>query len=136
MLSWLAVLSDSLHVLFMIAWAFGLPLLFWHRWPRLSFACTLYAVAFVILSQLSHQLLGECFFTTLSRSLWASAGVHADGTFTGRLVNWVAGVRPTTETAVLIWEIAIVGTAVAAAWSLLRHLRRRPPSGKTLSHPC
>jgi len=127
MFSLLAVLSDSLHIFMMMVWAVGLPLLLWHRWPRLSFAYTMYAICFVVVSQISHHLLGECFFTTLSRWLWVAAGSSADGTFTGRLVNMVAGVRPTADTAVLIWEIAIVVTSLAVVWSLYRHHRARHP---------
>jgi hypothetical protein len=119
---------DFVHIAAMAAWALGLPLLFWHRWPRLSFAYTLYAVVFVIASQGSQWVLGECFLTTFSRDLWAAAGVQADGTFTGRLVNFVAGIRPRTESVLVIWEVAIVVTCLAVCWSLfVRYARRRRP---------
>jgi len=120
MLSVLAIGSDALHILAMLVWALGLPLLLWHRWPRLSFAYTLYAMAFVIVSQVSHYFLGECFLTTLSRFFWESAGEQATGTFMIRLVNTVAGVRPTRDSVVLVWEIAIVVTSAAVLWSLYR----------------
>jgi hypothetical protein len=99
----LAIGTDFIHITFMVLWAVGLPLLVWHRWPRLSLAYTVYAIAFVIVSQLSHYTLGECFLTTLSRYLWELAGAGADGTFTGRLVIMVAGVR--SKVRGLVWEM-------------------------------
>ena len=142
----LAVFCDAVHVLAMFAWAVGLPFLFWHRWPGLSIAYTLYALSFVIISQVSHHFLGECFLTTLSRHLWAASGQPSVGTFTVRLVNAVAGVRPSADSAVLAWEIGIAGTALGTLWSLYRSgqqwtkLRRPRPtkphlgSGPTCTH--
>lgn len=134
----LAIGSDFLHITFMVVWAVGLPLLVWHRWPRLSLAYTVYAILFVVTSQVSHYFLGECFLTTLSRDLWEAAGDGADGTFTGRLVNMIAGVRPSTDTAVLIWQIAIVVTALAVCASLYRRIRRMSSGGGdgSVGHPC
>ena len=31
----LASVVDAIHALVMVLWVLGLPLLFWHRWPRL-----------------------------------------------------------------------------------------------------
>lgn len=125
--AFLAITTDALHIFAMVAWALGLPLLVWHRWPRLSLGYTLYAIVFVLVSQVSHYLLGECFLTTLSRYWWELAGDHAAGTFMVRLVNRVAGVRPDADAAVFVWEVAIFVTSVAVAWSLFHghRLRRR-----------
>ena len=123
----MARFTDIVHVLAMLAWALGLPLLFWHRWPRLSLAYTLYALLFVAISQLSYWALGECFLTTLARMFWVSAGDSATGTFTIRLVNWVAGIRPSARSAVIAWETGIVITALGAMWSTYRHSSRRTP---------
>jgi len=120
MLSVLAIGSDALHIAAMVVWALGLPFLVWHRWPRLSFAYTVYAIVFVVVSQVSHYFLGECFLTTLSRIFWEAAGEDATGTFMIRLVNMVAGVRPSRDSVVLVWEIAITITSAAALWSLYR----------------
>lgn len=133
----LAIGSDFLHISLMVLWALGLPFLLWHRWPRLSMAYTVYAITFVVVSQVSHHFLGECFLTTLSRHFWQAAGSGADGTFTGRLVIMVAGIRPSNETAVLIWESAIVLTAIAVCWSLFQHHHRRSRrrrGGRSLRH--
>jgi hypothetical protein len=128
MLAALAVSADLIHVLAMLVWALGFPLLLWHRWPRLSEAYTVYALAFVLISQVSHFFLGECFLTTLSRLLWAEAGEHVIGTFTVRLVNAVAGVRPNERSAVLLWELLIASTALGVFFSLHR-LHRAPAAG-------
>jgi len=134
MLLALAIGSDLTHIAAMLIWAVGLPLLLWHRWPRLSYAYTVYAIVFILLSQLSHFTLGECFLTTLSRRLWASAGEQVVGTFTVRLVNVVAGVRPSDESAVLLWEAGILVTSVAVLWSLYKSRRHPPHSGGALRH--
>jgi hypothetical protein len=117
----LAILSDLVHLTAMIVWAVGLPLLLWHRWPRLSLAYTWYALLFVLASQLSHLAVGECFLTTLSRLLWEAAGDPTASSFTVRLVEIVAGFRPSERSAVIIWQIAIVATSIGMLWSLHRH---------------
>ena len=116
----LAVSADFLHLAAMVVWAIGLPLLFWHRWPKASVGYGWYAVSFVLVSQLSHLTLGECFLTTVSRALWTAAGDPTAGSFTVRLVNAVAGVRPSEESAVLAWEVAILVTAVGCIWVMHR----------------
>lgn len=116
----LAVTTDITHLAAMVLWAVGLPLLFWHRWPRLTLAYTWFALLFVVVSQLSHVVLDECFLTTLSRALWLAAGDPTAGSFSVRLVNAVAGIRPSEESAVLAWEIAIAFTGGAMLWSMHR----------------
>jgi len=54
----------------MLAWGLGLPLLFWHRWPRISRAQAWFVIGFVGTSLLSQPTLGECVLTTLARELW------------------------------------------------------------------
>ncbi|HSQ68329.1 MAG TPA: hypothetical protein VLM85_34205, partial [Polyangiaceae bacterium] len=61
---------DALHALLMLLWVVGMPLLFWHRWPRLSYFYSGFAVLFVIVNVISQWVLGECFLTTLSRFFW------------------------------------------------------------------
>jgi Trk-type K+ transport system membrane component len=120
----LAVSIDVLHALTMIVWALGLPLLLWHRWPKMTVIYTWYGLAFVVLSQLSHLVFGECFFTTLSRASWEAAGDPAMGSFSARLVNRIAGFRPTEREVVIGWEVAIVLTSVNLLWSTYRRRRR------------
>ena len=113
MLRFWASSVDVLHVMAMIVWGVGLPLLVWHRFPALSRVYAWYAAAFVVLSVASNQVLGECFLTTLARHLWEAAGSHRERVpFTVVLANTVAGVRPTTREAVLVWQAAILATSV------------------------
>jgi hypothetical protein len=108
---------DLIHAAAMVLWGAGLPLLFWHHFRRLSQWYSAYAIVFVLISVVSHQLLGECFLTTLSRELWLSGGGYRDGTpFTAQLANFVAGIRPTDRAVVLAWEIAIVFTSLGSFW--------------------
>lgn len=121
----LANAVDLIHASAMLLWGIGLPLLVWHRLPRLSRWYSIYAIAFVLISVVSRELLGECFLTTLSRELWLAGGGYRDGTpFTARLANFVAGVRPTDRDVVLAWEAAVVLTSLGSFWCWHRILRR------------
>lgn len=112
---------EALHALSMLVWGLGLPLLFWHRFRRLSEIYMIYAIAFVVVSVASRWLLGECVLTTLARMLWNAGGGYRDGApFIARLTNAVAGIRPTERQVVLTWELAILLTSVALLWFRLR----------------
>lgn len=123
----LACATDLLHVLCMLAWGLGLPLLVWHRYPRLSRAYTWFALSFVLISVASHLVLGECVLTTLARIFWTAAGEYRAGSsFTSLLVNRVAGLHPTQREVVLLWEASVVVTAVGSLWcwrGTARHAR-------------
>lgn len=98
----LAMAVDLTHATLMLAWGLGLPLLFWHRFERLSHFYTLFATIFVVSSVASHWVLGECFLTSLARSLWEASGACRDAVpFTMTLTNTVAGIRPSTRSAVV-----------------------------------
>lgn len=130
----LATLIDLLHALSMIAWAGGLPLLVWRRYPRLSRAYAVYALAFVLISQLSQWILGECFLTTLARWAWESqpagtAPPDVDDWFTVRLAHAVFGATPSHRAVVWASELSIVATAALA----LRSLRHQRASSATAS---
>lgn len=100
---------DLIHAVAMIVWAIGLPLLIWHRYPRLSHAYMWYSLTFIIITLVSHWVLGQCFLTVLARVCWNAAGIErAEVPFTTLLVNKVAGIRPSSRTSVLIWEFAIL----------------------------
>lgn len=122
----LAMAVDVSHALIMVAWGLGLPLLVWHRFERLSHAYTLFAAVFVVSSVGSHWALGECLLTTLARSLWVASGGWRDQVpFTVVLTNTVAGIRPSTQSAVLVWEAAIFVTSVGGLWSWRKARLRR-----------
>lgn len=122
----LAMSVDVTHALAMLAWGLGLPLLVWHRFERLSHLYTVFATLFVVSSVGSHWAFGECFLTSLARALWNAAGTWRDSVpFTVTLTNTVAGIRPSTRSAVLAWEIAVLGTSLGSLWSWRKAQRRR-----------
>ncbi len=124
---------DTLHAIAMVAWVVGLPLLFWHRWPRLSRVFVIYSLAFVSVTWLSHELLGECVLTTLSRELWNASGlaVRGQSSFTLRLVDAVAGVHFKERSVVILWEASVFVSSAGMLWYLLRGRRRRQGPGGT-----
>jgi hypothetical protein len=122
----LAMAVDLAHATAMLAWGLGLPLLFWHRFERLSHLYTVFAALFVVSSVASHWALSECFLTTLARWLWVASGSWRDNVpFTVVLTNAVAGIRPSTRGAVLAWEIAVLITSLGSWWSWRKARRQR-----------
>jgi hypothetical protein len=91
-----------------------------------------YSVIFVTTSVASQLVLGECFLTTLARDFAdaaTSSPVHERRSFTVRLVEAVAGMRPNERAAVLIWQVAILVTSIGMLFYLRRRdgKRREPP---------
>jgi len=128
----LAAGVDVVHAATMIVYFVGIPLLFVHRWARLTRAYAVYAVAFVVLSQGSQLLLGHCFFTSLSGSLWARSGwpVDVDEWFTVRLASWVFHRAPSERIVSRIGDAAVLATAIGAVWRLRSrrgHFSAPPP---------
>jgi hypothetical protein len=117
----LAAAVDFAHAVLMAAWVATIPLLFWHRWPRLTRACGVYAIAFIFVSRLSHQVLGECFLTAIARALWRLAS-PVDGSseewFTVRAARAVFHCAPSHHALSLACEGLILLTAAGALWSL------------------
>ncbi len=76
---WIAAAAsvDMAHALLMALWVFGLPLLFWRRWPTVSRTYAAFALAFVAVNLTSRALLGECVLTTIARALWDRAAREA-----------------------------------------------------------
>ncbi len=126
----LASAIDLVHALAMVAWVVGLPLLFVRRWPRLRLGFAVYAIVFVVISQVSMLFLGECFLTTLARWAWerAPAGVASREWFTVRLAYVVFGMAPSHRTVSRASEALIVVTAAGVVYSLVHaraHARAR-----------
>lgn len=118
----LAMAADLAHALAMILWALGLPLLFWHRYYHLARIYIWYGLGFTVASFLSHELIGECFLTTLARELRTASGTSTDSaSFTTRLVEFVAGIRPSERWIVVLWQAALFVTTLGA----LVHLHQR-----------
>lgn len=113
----LAAFTDLLHIGFMLVWGLGLPLLFWRRFPRLSRAYMWFTLLFVSVTVTSHALLGECFLTTIARDFWTrGAGFRDRVPFTVLVTDWVAGFRPDSREAVLIWELAVFASSAGCLW--------------------
>lgn len=122
----LAETVDLVHALSMLLWGVGLPLLLWHRFPRLSRAYMWFATGFVLISVVSHYFLGECLLTAVARWLWHAAGSARDGApFMALLVNTIAGIRPTNRNVVHVWELAVLATSVGSLWCWARTGRKR-----------
>jgi hypothetical protein len=139
MWSALAAGVDFAHALFMAAWVLGLPLLFLHRWTRLTRAFASYAIAFVALNLASRALLGECFLTALSQLCWdhaARAAGHAPVPrewFTVRAAEMVFRLTPSHRGVKLASEGLIFVTAVGVLVSALK--TRRRPSQRATNQP-
>jgi hypothetical protein len=122
---WAAV--ELLHALLLVLWIACMPLLFWRRWPRLTRWSCVYAIAFVLISQGSHHLLGECFLTTLSRTVWehgaADAAQPPGEWFTVRLARRIFGMAPSQRAVVMAWEAGILVTAIGVLLALRRPSR-------------
>jgi len=106
----------------------GLPLLFWHRWPRLTKAYGIYAISFIVLSQGSHYLTGECFLTALSRYFWQLSGTApaagSEEWFTVRFAWAIFRMTPSHRSIVIASELLILLTAFGTLVSM-RRLRHR-----------
>jgi hypothetical protein len=124
-----SVSVDLIHAALMVVWVVGLPLLFIHRWPRLSRASALYCAVFILLSQGSQLLLGECFFTTIARWCWEHAA--RDGAappasaewFTVRLARAVFRLSPSHHAITRAFELLALVAAVGVLTSFVRTRR-------------
>ncbi|HZO16319.1 MAG TPA: hypothetical protein VFB62_23760 [Polyangiaceae bacterium] len=116
---------DVIHALSMVAWIVGLPLLFVaRRYPRLTRAYSAYAIVFIVVSQLSQYVLGECFLTTTARWFWehpsASAAQSASREwFTVRMAKAIFDMSPSERSIVIVSEVLILLTAAGVLLSLL-----------------
>jgi hypothetical protein len=126
---------DALHALAMLIWGVGLPLLFWHRWRKLTRIYMAYSLIFIAVSVISHFALGGCFLTVLSRELYL-AGDHPElrerTMFIVRAVEFVAGIRPSERWAVWVWQAGLFLGSAATLWSLHRD-RTRPRVSTSVS---
>ncbi|HVY44630.1 MAG TPA: hypothetical protein VHB21_02075 [Minicystis sp.] len=133
MWSTLGAATDVIHALAMAAWVVGLPLLFVHRWPRASRGYAAYTVAFVVLSQGSQMLLGECFLTTIARAFWERAALRGpaaaalDEWFTVRFAKAVFQMTPSHRAVKVAFEALALVAAAGLLSSAARAARARQP---------
>jgi len=131
-----AVAVDVIHAMLMAAWVLGLPLLFVRRWPRLTKIYGIYAVAFVLVSRVSHSILGECFLTTVARHFWGGAPALAtDEWFTVRVARLVFGMAPSHRIIAWMSEALILLTALGVL-SSMRHGRSNAALRGRIRRPC
>jgi len=118
-----AALLDAVHAVAMVAYFFGIPLLFIQRWPKLSRAYALYALSFVVVSLGSKLLLGHCFLTPLSSALWNRSAwpVAGDEWFTERVAKRIFDAAPSRQGISWVADGAILVIACGA----ILHLRAR-----------
>lgn len=125
----LASVVDAIHALVMVLWVLGLPLLFWHRWPRMSIWYGRYAVLFIALNLASRWLLGECFLTTLSRWVWRLGSVEPHEVpsewFTVRFAEAIFHMTPSHEAIKRATEALILVTACGMLWTMRRTRGKR-----------
>jgi hypothetical protein len=116
----LALAIDFVHALAIFLWVVGLPLLVWHRWPRLSRAYAIYAVAFVVVNLGSRWLLGECILSTVARWVWVEGQPPPDygEWFTVRFSRAVFGASPSHGDIVVATKALIFVTALGVLVSL------------------
>lgn len=132
----LASVVDFLHALAMVVWVGGIPLLFWHRWPRLSRGYVVFCILFIVTMRVSDWLLGECFLTTLSRALWQWGSPDPSAAprewFTVRFADFIFGLRPARRSVILASEALLLLCAVGMLVYLWR-ARRRPRRARRLA---
>jgi hypothetical protein len=115
---------DFMHATLMVAWVVGLPLLFWHRWPRATRAYAAFAIAFVLVNVVSRAILGECVLTTIARACWERAPRPTDVRpisrewFTVRIAEAIFRLTPTHRSITIVSEALITVTAVGMLVSL------------------
>ncbi len=123
-----AAAVDVLHATLMVVWLLGLPLLFWHRFPRVTFLYGVYAVLFVVITRVSHWVGGQCFLTAISAKLWragASVSSDSDEWFTVRLARFVFGMTPSHRAIAWVSEALIMVTALGVLFSTSRRHEKK-----------
>ena len=122
---YLAVFVDTFHAFLMMAWILGLPLLFWHRFPKLTLYYAIFSVLFIIVNQVSHYTLGECVFTTLARKCFQIAPHNhpvSDEWFTVRFAQLIFGLTPQHRSIKILSEVLIF---ISAVGGIILYIKKR-----------
>jgi hypothetical protein len=128
-----ATFIDVLHALLMLLWVLGLPLLLWHRWPRLTRGYAWYAVVFIVVNLASQYALGECFLTTIARHFWEHASnvpEHLDDWFTIRFSDLVFRMTPSHVAVKRATQGLIFLTAVGMLYTMRKLRSSKEPVGR------
>lgn len=122
----MAIAVDLFHAAAMVAWIAGLPLLFWHKYPRVSFGYGCFALVFITINLASQKILGECVITTIANYFYAKAGaVNVSDWFTVRLSKFIFGLTPSHKGIKLATEFLIGVAAVGGVISTYKALKLR-----------
>jgi hypothetical protein len=125
---YLAVLTDIIHALLMVLWMLGMPLLFWHRYPRLSIVYCCFCLAFIVVNQVSQWVLGECIFTTIANYFYTRSDMaFPKEWFTVRLAMIVFGLTPTHWIIKIATQILVSASAIGAIYTIATRFKN---SGK------
>lgn len=128
MWSVLAAAVDFIHALAMAAWFLGFPLLFVKRWRTARLGYAVYAVVFIVASQVSMLVLDECFLTSVAR--WCAqhdpTRTVSGQWFTERIAAAIFGMSPSHRLVSWISEALVLATAAAVLVAVLRAHRRDP----------
>lgn len=111
---YIAVSIQVFHALVMMLWILGLPLLFWHRYPKLTIGYACFALVFIIINQISHYTLGECILTTMERWCWDHSGHHitTEQWFSVRFAHFIFGFTPSHHGIKVATELLIAISAI------------------------
>lgn len=117
---YIAVSIEVLHALVMAFWILGLPLLFWHRFPKLTIGYACYAVVFITINQICYYTLGECILTTIARWFWQHSGQHepTEQWFSIKFAKLIFGLTPTHRAVKIAGQILIAICALGGFYSI------------------
>lgn len=125
-MQYLGALTDVIHALLMIAWIAGLPLLFWHRYPKVTLIYCCYSILFILINQISQWVLNECIFTTIARYFWSYGPTSHDVNewFSVRFVRVIFGLTPTHRVIKRLTEILIAIFTLGGMYFSFKLLRK------------
>ncbi len=134
---YLAVLTDVIHAILMVSWVAGMPLLFWHRYKKLSVLYCIFSLCFIAVNQISHYTLGCCVFTTIADWFYHQAGsIAPDEWFTVRASRFIFGLTPSQRGIKILTEILVAFSAVGGIFLYIKrknnHVARKEVQGRPL----
>lgn len=120
-MQYLGTIIDVCHAVLMVLWIVGVPLLFWHRYPKLTISYACYAIVFIIVNISSQYFLGECILTTLSKYCWDhySFSIHENEWFSVRFSKFIFGLAPSHELVKIITGILITISALGGIYFII-----------------
>jgi hypothetical protein len=124
---YIAVSIQVFHALVMVIWILGLPLLFWHRYPKLTIGYACFAIVFIIINQVSHYTLGECVLTTAERWCWKHSLQHepTEQWFSVRFAQFIFGLTPTHRDIKIASEVLIAISAAGGSFFVYKKFNLR-----------